>query len=129
LRHIAAWGLGRGALSYEWDWPKAEKEFQIVIALDSNDVNSHLAFARFLVAQKRREQAFVEVRKALELDPTSSTTEVSATNFYYLARDFDAAITQGKKTVELYPIRPRPTSGWLFPMDGRARKRRQSPLI
>lgn len=34
------------------------------------------------------------------------TTGVGATYFYYLARDFDAAIAQGKKTVELYPDSP-----------------------
>jgi TolB-like protein/DNA-binding winged helix-turn-helix (wHTH) protein len=98
--------LARVAFSYEWDWPKAEKEFQTAIALDPNDAIAHVAYARFLVAQERREQGLVEVRKALELDPTSLTSGVSATYFYYLAREFDQAIEQGKKTVELYPNSP-----------------------
>ena len=98
--------LARLAFSYEWDWPRAEKEFQTAIALDPNYAIAHIAYARFLVSQKRREQGLAEVRKALELDPTSLTSGVSATYFYYLARDFDAAIAQGKKTVELYPDSP-----------------------
>ena len=98
--------LGRVAFSYEWDWPKAEKELQRSIALDPNDAISHGAYAKFLIAQQRREQAFVEIRKALELDPTSLMTNENATYFYYLARDFDEAIEEGKKTVELYPDSP-----------------------
>ena len=98
--------LARIAFSYEWDWAKADKEFQTAIALDPNDAISHGAYARFLIAQKQREQAFVEIRKALELGPTSLMTNENATYFYYLARDFDKAIEQGKQTVELYPNSP-----------------------
>jgi len=60
----------------------------------------------FLVAMGRREQGLAEMRRALGLDPTSLLTNYSATYLLYLARQYDEAIDQGKKTIELYPNTP-----------------------
>jgi tetratricopeptide (TPR) repeat protein len=54
----------------------------------------------------RQEQGLAEMRRALELDPTSLPTNFSATYLLYLTRQYDQAIDQGKKTVELYPDLP-----------------------
>jgi TolB-like protein/DNA-binding winged helix-turn-helix (wHTH) protein/Tfp pilus assembly protein PilF len=97
-----AW-LGKHAFFYEWDWPKAEAEFKQAIELDPNDSGAHGAYAHFLVAMGRREQGLAEMRRALDHDPTSLPTNYSATYLLYLARQYDEAIDQGKKTIELYP--------------------------
>ena len=97
-----AW-LGRHAFHYEWDWPKAEAEFKQAIELDPNNPGAHVVYGHFLVAMGRREQGLAEMRRALALDPTSLPTNYSATYLLYLARQYDEAIDQGKKTIELYP--------------------------
>lgn len=98
--------LGAHAFSREWDWPKAEREFKQAIDLDPNNPGAHVLYGQFLVAMGRREQGLVEMRRALELDPTSLPTNYSATYLLYLARQYDEAIDQGKKTIELYPNTP-----------------------
>jgi len=98
--------LGRQAFYYEWDWPKAEAELKQAIELDPNNSGAYVAYAMFLVAMGRREQGLAEMRRALGLDPTSLLTNYSATYLLYLARQYDEAIDQGKKTIELYPNTP-----------------------
>ena len=87
----------------EWNWPKAEKEYAQAIQLDPNDARIRTAYAVFLVAMGRREQAIAELKKAHEIDPVSETTNMLSTYVLYLAHQYDQAVDQGKKTLELYP--------------------------
>jgi len=87
----------------EWNWPKAENEYAEAIRLDPNDAETHSSYAIFLAAMGRRDQAIAEIEKAHEIDPVSEVTNMLETYVLYLAHHHDAAITQGKKTLELYP--------------------------
>ena len=51
----------------------------------------------------RPEDGLAEMRRAKELDPTSQLTNVISIFVFYLARQYDQAIEQGNKTIELYP--------------------------
>ena len=97
-----AW-LGKLIFFYEWDWPKAEREFKQAKDLDSNYVATHLAYAVFLVAMGRQDQGFAEMRMAHQLDPTSELTNVINIYVLYLTHQYDQAIEQARKTIELYP--------------------------
>ena len=68
----------------------------------------------------RQEQGLAEIRRALELDPTSLPTNYSATYLLYLTRQYDQAIDQGKQTVELYPDSPAAyvNLAWPYEMKG-----------
>lgn len=102
-----AW-LGKIAFFYEWDWPEAERQLQQALELDPKNVHAHLVNAVFLVAKGKKAQGYSEIRSALELDPTSEVTNVVSTFVLYIAHDFDRAIEQGQRTVELYPESPAP---------------------
>lgn len=93
--------LAKIAFRHDFDWPKAEREYVQTVALDPNV--GHDEYAIFLVSMGRQEQGLAEIRKALELDPTSEVTNMVATYVFYLAHQFDQAIAQGKKTLELFP--------------------------
>jgi len=97
-----AW-LGKIAFFYEWDWPKAEKELRQALELDPNYVPAHLVYAVFLVSMGERERGLAEMNRARQLDPTSELTNVIATYVFYISHQFDQAIEQGERTVELYP--------------------------
>jgi TolB-like protein/DNA-binding winged helix-turn-helix (wHTH) protein/Tfp pilus assembly protein PilF len=97
-----AW-LGKLAFFYEWNFPKAESELKRAIELDPNYAASHLIYAVFLVTVGRREDGLAEMRRAKELDPTSQLTNVVSIFVFYLSRQYDQAIEQGDKTIELYP--------------------------
>jgi TolB-like protein/DNA-binding winged helix-turn-helix (wHTH) protein len=87
----------------QWDWPKAESEYAEAIRLDPNDSNAHSSYAIFLAAMGKREQAVAEINKAHEIDPVSEVTNMLDTYVLYLAHQYDSALAQGKKTLELYP--------------------------
>jgi len=97
-----AW-LGKLAFFYEWNLPKAENELKRAIELDPHHLTSHVIYSVFLVTVGRREDGLAEMRRAKEIDPTSQITNVISIFVFYLARDYDQAIEQGNKTIELYP--------------------------
>jgi TolB-like protein len=97
-----AW-LGKILFFSERDWEHAEQQLTQAIALNPNYAHAHTMYAVLLVARGRQEQGFAEMRRSLELDPTSELTNVVSTFAFYLAHQYDRAIEQGKKTAELYP--------------------------
>jgi TolB-like protein len=97
-----AW-LGKLAFFYEWDFSKAEAELKRGIELEPNYAASRLVYAVLLVTEGRREQGLAELKIANELDPISQVTGVVSVFVLYLDRQYDRAIEQGNKTIELYP--------------------------
>jgi tetratricopeptide (TPR) repeat protein len=95
--------LAELTLFYEWNWPKSEKEFQRAIELNPNNAVARAVYAIYLTAMGRPEQGFVEIKKAEQLDPVSLMTNITGMYVYYLAHQYDQAIAQIKKTLELYP--------------------------
>jgi len=102
LGEAHAW-LGKLAFFYEWDFPKAESELKRAIELSPNYPESHMIYAVFLVTTGRHDLGLAEMRKAHEIDPISQLPNVVSVVVFYLARQYDAAIAQGEKTIELYP--------------------------
>jgi tetratricopeptide (TPR) repeat protein len=88
---------------YEWDWPGAEKGFKRAIELNPNYPTSHQWYSAYLSAMGRHEEAIQEARRALELDPLSLPIIRDLARCFYHARQFDEAITQYLKTIELEP--------------------------
>jgi tetratricopeptide (TPR) repeat protein len=52
---------------------------------------------------RRYDQAIAEIKKAHEIDPVSEVTNMLDTYVLYLTHQYDLAIAQGNKTLELYP--------------------------
>jgi tetratricopeptide (TPR) repeat protein len=102
LGEAHAW-LGKLAFFYEWDFPKAENELKQAIELSPNYPEAHIIYAVFLITTGRRELGLAEMTKAHDIDPISQLPNVIAVVAFYLAGQYDAAIEQGKKTIELYP--------------------------
>ena len=88
---------------YDWDWPMAEKEYRLAIALNPNYATAHHWYAAFLSLMGRHDEGLAEMKKAQRLDPLSRiiNTEVGSTLFY--AGKTDLAIKQLQSTRELYP--------------------------
>jgi TolB-like protein/Flp pilus assembly protein TadD len=95
--------LANVAFSYDWDFGTAEREFQLAVALGPNDPTPHLWYAHYCIVRNRLSQALEENSKALELDPASPVFNTVRAQIEYSARDYDAAIAQGKRIAEQYP--------------------------
>ena len=91
------------AFFYEWDPPKAENELKQAVELSPNYPEGHIIYAVFLISTGRRELGLAEMTKAQQIDPIAQLPNVIAVVAFYLAGQYDAAIGQGKKTIELYP--------------------------
>ena len=94
--------LGMIALSYDWDWSAAEKEYEQTMALNPNHVWAHEWHARGLVAQGRTGEAIAEAERVLALSPTPLEWD-SPIWVFVLARRYDLARERAQKLLEVAP--------------------------
>jgi TolB-like protein/DNA-binding winged helix-turn-helix (wHTH) protein/Tfp pilus assembly protein PilF len=88
---------------YDWDWAGAEAEFQRALEISPGYATAHQWYAEYLRLMGRQEDAIVENRKALELDPLSLIINMESGLPYYSERRFDDAIPYFRKTLEMDP--------------------------
>jgi TolB-like protein/DNA-binding winged helix-turn-helix (wHTH) protein/Tfp pilus assembly protein PilF len=88
---------------YDWDWAGAEAEFQRALEISPGYATAHQWYAEYLRLMGRQEEAIVENRKALELDPLSLIINMEAGLPFYSERRFDEAIPYFRKTLEMDP--------------------------
>jgi TolB-like protein len=92
--------LANIAMSYDWDFTTAEREYQRAISLDPNYATAHEWFAHYLIVRNRLPEAQKEMSYALDLDPFSPLFNAARAETFYYARDYDAAISQALRTLE-----------------------------
>jgi serine/threonine-protein kinase len=86
---------------YEWDWSGAEADYHRAIALNPNYAAVHDSFGMLLCARERYNEATEQFAKAASLDPLSLIVTVHAGWPHYFARNYDAAIAQFEKALDL----------------------------
>jgi eukaryotic-like serine/threonine-protein kinase len=87
--------------NYDWDWPGAENEFKRALQLNPNSATAHHWYGDFLTKLGRFEEARVELKKAQDLDPLSLLINTSVGRELYFARQYDPAIAQFQKTLQM----------------------------
>jgi TolB-like protein/Tfp pilus assembly protein PilF len=85
----------------EWDWAGAEREYARALELNPNYATAHHWYGTFLMSRGRASEAERELRAAQELDPLSLTINSALADHYYFAREYDKAISQVRKTLEI----------------------------
>jgi adenylate cyclase len=90
-------------LEYNRDWPAAERAFHRSAELDPNaaDTPHHYSFCLALFG--RNQEALAQMERAAELDPFSPGLNLNRGKVLFFLRDYDQAIDQFKKTLELHP--------------------------
>jgi tetratricopeptide (TPR) repeat protein len=85
------------------DWPAAEHYFRRGIERDPNsaEIRHHYGFC--LVLFGRNEEALAELLRSAELDPLALRNNLDRAFFFFLRRQYDRAIEQFRKTLDLYP--------------------------
>jgi serine/threonine-protein kinase len=90
--------------AHDYDWNQAERLYLRALALNPNDAATHNAFGiTHLAPLGRLEQAISQVRRAHELDPLSVRINNSLALCYYYLRQYDRAIDQFHKTIQMDP--------------------------
>jgi serine/threonine protein kinase/tetratricopeptide (TPR) repeat protein len=90
-------------LSYDWDWPAAERDFKRALELNPNYATAHQWYASYLLQMGRYDDATEEIKRAQQLDPLSLIINANKGYYLYFARQYDAAIEQYRKTLEIDP--------------------------
>ena len=98
--------LGYVATFYDWDWATAERELERAIAFSPNYAEGYLHYSWYLGSQERLEESRAAIVRAGELDPLSLVIQANMANYYQSKRDFDGALVQTRRVLELAPNLP-----------------------
>ena len=90
-------------MEYDWDWAGAEREFRRAVELNPNYATAHQWYAEYLSARGRHQEAILEIKRALQSDPFSLIINVGVGWTYFYMHEYDQAIEQCRKTLELQP--------------------------
>jgi TolB-like protein/Tfp pilus assembly protein PilF len=93
--------LGFFRFLYEWDFAAAENEFAQAVALSPNYAEAHHWYAIYLANLGRHEEAFRQAELAVERDPLSLLMNMTAALNFYTGREYDRAIDQLQKVIEM----------------------------
>jgi DNA-binding winged helix-turn-helix (wHTH) protein/tetratricopeptide (TPR) repeat protein len=99
--------LGYFAYFYDWNWTRAEREFQTALEISPNDVETHRLYANFLSRKARFREAHEQIQRALELDSSSFQTLWLKAQIYYREKNFELAWDIGEKLIEEYRDEPK----------------------
>jgi len=93
--------LARVLQVYEWNWEGAEKEYSRAIELNPRYAVAHQWYRGYF--ESRLDEAVAERRKAVDLDPLSAIVNFELGRAFYLGKEYDKALEQFNKVLELEP--------------------------
>ncbi|MEP6920544.1 MAG: protein kinase [bacterium] len=111
--NLAAAHISMGAylLFYEWNWAAAQREagrakeldgaYAKAIELNTNYDDDHHFYCTALDTLGKPSESIAEMRRALELDPNSTSMNMEMGWSFYISRDYDQAIAQCRKAMEM----------------------------
>ncbi len=93
--------IGLVKYRFDWDWSGAEKDFKKAIRFKASYAQAHHWYGAFLRDMGRFDEALAEYIRALELDPISLPINTSLGRNFQVARQYNQAIEQCKKALEI----------------------------
>lgn len=89
--------------NYEHDKQRGEKEYQRAIGLKPNYATARQWYSDFLAEEDRPQEAMAEIKRAQQIDPLSPVINATFGERLLYAREYDQAIEQLLKTLEIDP--------------------------
>jgi len=102
----AHYSLGVVKMLYDWDWKGAEKELKEAIKLSPNYAEAHDAYAAFLSATGKKNEAIEEAEIAVDLDPLSWYFNSNLGMYLLRAGRQDEAKERFRKILSIGTIHP-----------------------
>ncbi len=88
----------------DFDFDRAEQMFKKAVMLEPSYATGHFWFAIHLRNMGRWDEARIEMKKAMELDPLSSIIRANYAECLYFNKDYDGAIRELKSVIEVDPL-------------------------
>jgi len=95
--------LGVICFNYDHDFACMERETKLAIELNPNYAEAHRRYGLLHQDLGRFEEARIEIRRALEIDPLSPVINFQYAQVLFYERKYEESETQSKKNVELDP--------------------------
>jgi eukaryotic-like serine/threonine-protein kinase len=90
--------LGYVSLTFDWDWPRAEREFRRALELNPSSPQAHAGYAQYLLfVPHRPDQSMQEMQQAYVLDPLLPQVHGDRAWFLFLARRYAESIEAARK--------------------------------
>jgi len=90
--------LGYIALSFDWDWSRAEHELRRALELNSSLPQAHARYAQYLLfVGGRPDQSMQEMQQAYVLDPLLPQSHGDLAWFLFLARRYAESVEAAKR--------------------------------
>ena len=99
----AHFSMGLVEAQYDRNWAGAEKRYQRAIELNPGFAPAHQYYGWWFASQGRLDAGIAEMKRARELDPLAPLISTNLAFFYYLARQYDKAITQLQAVIDMDP--------------------------
>ena len=90
-------------MRYEWNWPEGERALKRALEINPSYATAHQWYSIYLELMGRPQEALVEAKRAQENDPLSPIINQSYGDRLLHARQYDMAIEQAQKTLEIDP--------------------------
>lgn len=91
--------LGTVKRIYDWDWAGAEADFKRAIQLNSNLARAHLGYSLLLSCLGRGDEALVEIKRAMEIDPLSIDVKSGYLTILEGRGEYSNALAQAQENV------------------------------
>ena len=88
---------------YSWRWSESEGEFERAIKLNPNYPTAHQWYSGLLDAMGRSDDRFAEIKKAYDLDPSSTAISTNVALAHLGRRDLSSALDQCQRTLQINP--------------------------
>jgi serine/threonine-protein kinase len=85
------------------DWPAAEREFRLALALNPNDAEARQWYSNFLSAAGRADEALDEIARARSLDPLNALIQMDLGLARYFGGDPAGGEEEIRRAIELAP--------------------------
>src|SRR6185503_16367013 len=92
--------LGTVKRIYDWDWAGAEGDFRRAIELNPNYARAYLGYALLLSCLGRGDEALVEIKHAMEIDPLSQDVKSGYLTVLEGRGEYAAALAQAEENVK-----------------------------
>jgi adenylate cyclase len=93
--------------AYDYDWVKSKSTLEKAIKMDPGYGYAHIFYGNLLLHAGQNTQGGIdEIKKALDLDPSSVSANYILGRNYYLAGEYDLAEQQLRKTINMNSRNP-----------------------